>query len=138
MRFNSWLFWAIAGYFFIITIVYVVWGLFDKGYVEPAGTVALLLCAVFAALVAFYLTVHVRSSAEAAAQDRPDGTLEDDDPEMGFFSPWSWWPLIVGFACTVIFAGLAIGVWLAFIGGGLLLVSMVGWTYEYYRGNFAH
>jgi hypothetical protein len=33
--------------------------------------------------------------------------------------------------------GVAAGAWIAFIGGGILVVSLVGWVYEYYRGYFA-
>ncbi|MDO9396452.1 MAG: cytochrome c oxidase subunit 4, partial [Herbiconiux sp.] len=33
--------------------------------------------------------------------------------------------------------GLAVGVWISFIAAALLLVAIVGWTFEYYRGYFA-
>jgi hypothetical protein len=32
--------------------------------------------------------------------------------------------------------GLAVGVWIAIIGIPLVVIALVGWTYEYYRGNF--
>ncbi len=35
------------------------------------------------------------------------------------------------------FLGLAVGIWLMFIGAPIVLVSVIGWYYEYYRGNFA-
>jgi hypothetical protein len=35
------------------------------------------------------------------------------------------------------FLGLAVGVWIAFVGAGLLVIALVGWVFEYYRGNFA-
>jgi hypothetical protein len=57
---------------------------------------------------------------------------------MGHFSPWSWWPFIIGLALFFIFLGLAVGIWVTIIGVPLALVAIVGWTYEYYRGNFAH
>jgi hypothetical protein len=38
---------------------------------------------------------------------------------------------------AVIALGLAVGVWVSFIGVPLLLISLSGWVYEYYRGNFA-
>ena len=33
--------------------------------------------------------------------------------------------------------GMAVGVWLSIIGVALIVISLVGWVYEYYRGNFA-
>jgi hypothetical protein len=44
--------------------------------------------------------------------------------------------LASGAALTVL--GIAIGPWISFIGAGVLIVSLVGWVYEYYRGYFAH
>ena len=62
---------------------------------------------------------------------------DDGDAELGFFSPCSWWPLVLAFAIGLSFLGLAVGFWLTFCAVGLVLVALVGWVYEYYRGNFA-
>ena len=35
------------------------------------------------------------------------------------------------------FLGLAIGFWITFIAVPIVVVALVGWVYEYYRGNFA-
>ena len=71
-------------------------------------------------------------------EDRPEADIDDADPELGHFSPWSWWPLVLGFAIGLAFLGLAVGVWIAIIGIPLVVIALVGWTYEYYRGNFGH
>ena len=34
--------------------------------------------------------------------------------------------------------GLAIGFWIVYIAAGLALVALVGWVYEYSRGDHAH
>ena len=73
--------------------------------------------------------------AAALAPGRVDG--DDGDPELGFFSPWSWWPVILAAGAASVFLGLAVGIWIAIIGGGLAIIALVGWTYEYYRGYFA-
>ena len=39
---------------------------------------------------------------------------------------------------ALIFLALAVGMWIIYIGGALVAVALVGWVYEYYRGNFAH
>ena len=36
------------------------------------------------------------------------------------------------------FLGRAVGIWSTFIAGGLAVVALVGWVYEYSRGDHAH
>jgi hypothetical protein len=57
---------------------------------------------------------------------------------MGTFAPWSWWPLILGAGAATCFAGMAVGFWVVFIGGGLVLVALIGWVFEHSRGDWAH
>jgi hypothetical protein len=70
-------------------------------------------------------------------EDRLDANIDDGDAELGFFSPWSWWPIMLAASAALAFLGLAIGFWIAFIAVPLFVISIVGWVYEYYRGNFA-
>ena len=137
MKTNANLLWVLTVFFVIVTIVYVVWNLLDHGAVEWAGTFLLGLTAALMALVAFYLgKVHAAQGGELP-EDRLDGNIDDGDPEMGFFSPWSWWPIFLAASTALIFLGLAVGYWICFIGLGIGLVALTGWVYEYYRGMFA-
>ena len=70
-------------------------------------------------------------------EDRLDANIDDGDAELGFFSPWSWWPILLAGWAALAFLGLAVGPWITFIGVPLALICLVGWVYEYYRGNFA-
>ncbi len=45
--------------------------------------------------------------------------------------------MILAAGAASVFLGLAVGIWIAIIGGGLAIIALVGWTYEYYRGYFA-
>lgn len=36
------------------------------------------------------------------------------------------------------FLGVAAGLWIVPIGLVLVAITLVGWVYEYYRGNFGH
>ena len=49
-------------------------------------------------------------------EDRLDASIDDGDPELGHFSPWSWWPLILAISATLGFLGFAVGVWIAAVG----------------------
>ena len=139
MKTNANLLWVLTVFFAIITVVYVVWSLLDAdhGRVEWAGTFMLALTTVLMAFVAFYLgRVHAAQGGELP-EDRLDGNIDDGDPEMGFFSPWSWWPIFLAASAALLFLGLAVGIWICFIGLGLGLIALTGWVYEYYRGLFA-
>lgn len=139
MRASANLFKILTGFFVVVTIVYVVWGNLDayQHKVEWAGTFALALCALLSAFIAFYLgRVHKAQGAELP-EDRLDANIDDGDPEMGFFSPWSWWPIMLAASTALLFLGLAVGFWICFIALGIGFISLVGWVYEYYRGMFA-
>lgn len=70
-------------------------------------------------------------------EDRLDANIDDGDAELGFFSPWSWWPIVLAGGAALAFLGLAVGFWITFIAVPLALIGLVGWVFEYYRGNFA-
>ncbi|WP_230006844.1 cytochrome c oxidase subunit 4, partial [Microbacterium sp. Bi128] len=59
------------------------------------------------------------------------------DPEMGEFSPWSWWPIILAGSAAIAVIGLAVGSWLVPVAFVIFVIAIVGWVYEYYRGYFA-
>ncbi|MDP2014756.1 MAG: cytochrome c oxidase subunit 4 [Actinomycetota bacterium] len=104
---------------------------------DPIGTTALVLCGGLAFLVGFYL-LYTAKRVYPRPEDRGDANIDEADPEYGFFSPNSWWPLVVGFAafCTVL--GLVFAVWLIAFGAFLLVIALIGWLFEYYRRDFAH
>ncbi|MCU1515102.1 MAG: Cytochrome c oxidase polypeptide 4 [Microbacteriaceae bacterium] len=151
MNANAKLFWILAVFFIVADAAYVVWSIVDhnarlayspveakNGFpVEWVGAVGIALTGVLSGFIAFYLGRTAASTGGVLAEDRPDAEIDDGDPEQGFFSPWSWWPIMLAAGAALLFLGIAVGVWIAFIGAAITVVSLVGWVYEYYRGNFA-
>lgn len=137
MKGSALLFWVIAVFFFLTAVLYTAWGWLDKGEIDWSGGTPLGLVALFAALVAFYLTQSYRSQGGQLPEDRNDANVDDGDPEIGHFSPWSWWPVLLGAGAALVVLGLAIGIWICFIGVAFSLICLIGWTYEYYRGYFS-
>ena len=139
MRANVIMFWILAVFFGLAAVVYGVWSALDE--VDPgmawAGTVALSLTTVLSAFIAFYLVRVQRAQGAELPEDRLDANIDDGDAELGFFSPWSWWPIILASGAALGFLGLAIGFWITFLAVPLVIIALVGWVYEYYRGNFA-
>lgn len=151
MNAASRLFYVLAGFFVLAGVAYVIWiGLYDASAVaqlptealgsgpsvEWVGTVGLFLTAILSLLIAFYVGRIHRAQGGELPEDRPNANIDDGDAEVGFFSPWSWWPVMLGGSAAIVFLGMAVGTWIIAIGASLAAISLVGWTFEYYRGNF--
>ena len=131
MRIEGFLFIGCAAFFAIVDVVY--WH-FSK---DPTGTTALALAVGLAFLTGFYLLFTGRR-LPPRAEDVPDAEISDGTGELGFFSPHSWWPLITGMSAAVAALGVAVGWWLFLIGMLFVLLSSIGFVFEYYRGQYAH
>jgi hypothetical protein len=103
---------------------------------ELVGTTALALSAGLAFLIGFYALLTSRRVG-VRPEDDPNANIEDADPDYGFFSPHSWWPLAVGFSTMLVVLGLVFAVWLLILGVGALMAALIGFVFEYYRGPFA-
>ncbi|MGL4340546.1 MAG: cytochrome c oxidase subunit 4 [Rhodoglobus sp.] len=142
---NIRLFWILAGFFFVADVIYIIWSLLVSASpaaqtspsIEWVGSLAIGLTGVLSAFIAFYLGRIHQSQGGELPEDRLDASIDDGDAEQGFFSPWSWWPVVLAFSAALTFLGIAIGPWIAFIGVAIFLISIVGWIFEYYRGYFA-
>jgi 4-hydroxybenzoate polyprenyltransferase len=104
---------------------------------DEVGTTALALTGALAFLVAFY-AMYTSKRVYPRPEDRLDAEIDEADPEYGFFSPHSWWPFVVASSVTLVVFGLIFAVWLIVLGVAALVFAIVGWLFEYYRGEFAH
>ena len=133
MTVESWLFGA--GTFFFVPIG-VIYGLLTS-WQEPVGPTALILTGGLALMVGWFLWFTARH-IDARPEDDPQAPIEAAAGEYGFFSPHSWWPLPLGAAAALTFAGLAVGWWMVTIGVVFGALALVGWVFEYWRGAHAH
>jgi len=143
MKTNATLWWILTVFFFIVAVMYTVWNIIAYPNlewfhaIEWVGSVALLFTSAMAALIAFYVgRVHKAQRGELP-EDTLTADIDDGDPEMGEFSPWSWWPIVLASSAALAMLGLAVGQFLLPIGFAVFVVAIVGWVYEYYRGYFA-
>ncbi len=139
MKSNVVIFGILTAYFVIVGTLYTVWNLLTHGYLEWAGTLAIYLSGGLTAFIAVYLWLVKKKQGGVLIEDQLEADIDDGDPEIGEFSPWSWWPMLLAFALALLVLGLCIGFnfWLSFLSLPLVLVGVVGWVYEYYRGHFA-
>jgi hypothetical protein len=131
MRVEGWLFLGCAIFFGVADIFY--WNLSH----DPTGATALALSVGLAFLTGFYVLFTGRRLPRRP-EDDTEGQIEEGTGELGFFSPHSWWPLFVGLAGALAAIGVAVGWWLFLIGALALMLSVIGFVFEYYRGHFAH
>jgi hypothetical protein len=140
MRAQANIFWVLAVFFFVADAGYTVWSLLSSEFnkVEWTGTLGIGLAGIMAVFLGFYMNrAHYAQTGELP-EDRLDANIDDGDTEIGFFNPYSWWPIVLAAGCTLCFLGLAVGFWIVFIGAAITTVALVGWVYENYRGQYQH
>ncbi|WP_165064946.1 aa3-type cytochrome oxidase subunit IV [Marisediminicola senii] len=129
--------YVMGGSFLTVTSVYLFWSL-QAHNLELVGVITVGLCAVLCLLLAFYFGRLVKSvGGDLLAEDRLDANIDDGDSELGLFSPWSWWPILLAAASTILILGLSVSAWIAIIALPILILCLIGWFFEYYRGYFA-
>lgn len=103
---------------------------------EPVGAVGLGLSAGFGLMIAGYFAMTDRKM-DLDPSDKPEGEISDVSGEVGFFSPHSWWPLWLAASISLLSLGLAVGWWIVFIAAPLVVLAVIGWTFEYFSGEHA-
>ncbi|CPU66961.1 MULTISPECIES: cytochrome c oxidase subunit 4 [Cellulosimicrobium] len=126
------LFIFLTPFFALIGVVYGLW----SGW-EPVGSAALLLTAGLSGMIGAYLALTAKR-IDARPEDDPDGLIEQGAGDQGVYAPWSWWPLAIAGSAAVVFLGLAVGWWLVYVGIALSAIALVGWVFEFSRGQHAH
>ena len=127
------LFGGLAGFYFIVAVIY--WQVGG----EAVGITAILLSGGLAALIGYYLWFTNKRLGGSLVEDRLDAEISDGAGELGFYSPHSWWPLPVALSMCAAGLGLLIGWWLTLIAVGALVVSIMGFVLEYEKpGTSVH
>jgi hypothetical protein len=147
MKTNARLFLLLTVFYAVDALVYGVWSYnvsassgnyVNSGkHVEIIGTAAIGMLAFLSGFIYFYVN-KLSNTTGLLPEDRLEANIEDGDAEIGFYSPWSWWPLALGVFGALSFASLAVGWWLTFIAIPLALIAVVGFVFEYSRGQHAH
>ena len=104
MKVEAWIFAITTAFFVVVSPAY--WLIAG----DWTGTSALVMTTLLAAMVTLYLGFHA-SKMEPRPEDRKDGDIADGAGELGFFPPYSWWPLWCASSLGVIVYAVAIGAW---------------------------
>ena len=132
MKSETWLFVITTVFLALVTPAY--WFISN----DWTGTSALTMTTLLTGMIALYLGFHAKKM-DPRPEDRKEGEIADGAGELGFFPPYSWWPLWCALTLAVMVYGTALGEWwLVIIGGSLGAVALCGLIFEYYRGEHAH
>lgn len=127
---------VLAAFFTLSAIAYVILSNIYWGYMEPIGTIVIGLLVPLTLFIAYYLYAADKRTS-LLPEDNLNAEISDDSGEVGFFSPWSWWPLILGAALAFVFLSLAVGWWLTYFAIPFAIVATIGFVFEYSRGSSA-
>ncbi|MGB9223410.1 cytochrome c oxidase subunit 4 [Mycobacterium sp.] len=139
MHIEARLFEFIAAFFVLTTVLYaVLTALFATGGVEWAGTTALALTGGLALITATFFRFVARR-LDTRPEDYEGAEISDGAGELGFYSPHSWWPIMVALSASVAAVGIALWLpWLIVAGVVCVLASAAGLVFEYYIGPEKH
>ncbi|MDP9182405.1 MAG: cytochrome c oxidase subunit 4 [Actinomycetota bacterium] len=100
---------------------------------DPTGFTAIILSGGMAFIIGYYALFTSRRM-DARPEDREDAEIAEGAGEVGFFAPYSWWPIAMGFSFSLTTVGMVFGAFLIIIGLACLLASVSGLLFEYYVG----
>jgi len=136
MKTNVKIFNLLTVFYLVVAAVYGYWSNLVYGEIEFIGFAAIGMLVFLTGFISFYLGKTARSFT--GPEDLPDANIEDGEAEMGFFAPWSWWPIMLGIGGAICFTSLAVGWWMFIIGFPLAIVALIGFVFEHSRGLHAH
>jgi len=139
VRIEARLFEILTGVFVLAAVVYgVLTKVFEPGGVEWAGTTALVMTAGLSLIIGTFFRFVARR-LDTRPEDYPDADIADGAGELGFFSPHSWWPILIALAFSTAAVGAALWLpWLIFAGIVFVLAAVCGLVFEYYVGPEKH
>jgi hypothetical protein len=139
MHIEARLFEFLTAFFALAAVGYgVLTALYANGGVEWAGTTALVLTTGLTLITGTFFRFVARR-LDTRPEDYEDAEIADGAGELGFFSPGSWWPLLIALSASVTAVATALWLpWLLVAGVVFVLASVAGLVFEYYIGPEKH
>jgi len=141
MRIEARLFEILTGFFGLAAVAYGGLTAFfqvPKGSPEWAGTTALVMTAGLSLIIGTFFRFIARR-LDTRPEDYNDADIADGAGELGFFSPHSWWPILIALSFSITAVGAALWLpWLIATGIVMVLAAVCGFVFEYYIGPEKH
>ncbi|HWC84086.1 MAG TPA: cytochrome c oxidase subunit 4 [Pseudonocardiaceae bacterium] len=137
MKVEGRIFLGVAAFAFIMAVVYGVWtsvGSYNHR-VEPIGVIGLLLTGGLCLIVGTFFGFIARRLEQPRPEDSTEAEISDGAGDVGFFSPGSYWPIVLALSAAIVAVALAFWlIWLLVVGIILVLLMVGGLVFEYHVG----
>jgi hypothetical protein len=139
MHIEARLFEILTAFFVLAFIGYTtLTAIFANGGTEWAGATALALTAGLSLIIGTFFRFVARR-LDTRPEDYEDAEVSDGAGELGFFSPHSWWPVLIALSASVTAVGVALWLpWLIAAGVAFVLSTVAGLVFEYYLAAEKH
>ncbi|MGK2880685.1 MAG: cytochrome c oxidase subunit 4 [Mycobacterium sp.] len=139
MHIEARLFEFLTAFFAFCAVLYT-WltAAYADGGVEWAGVTGLVMVSGMMLIIATFFRFVARR-LDTRPEDYEDAEIADGAGELGFYSPGSWWPILIALAASVTAVGLALWLpWLIAAGVVFVLATAAGLVFEYYVAAEKH
>ncbi|GAC69511.1 cytochrome c oxidase subunit 4 [Gordonia soli] len=138
MKIEARIFELLTAFFFVAAIIYTICTFFSGRGVEWAGVTAMFFTGGLTLIAGTYFRFVARR-VEIRPEDYEEAEIEDGAGELGFFSPHSWWPLLLAAGAALFAIGFATGnFWFAIFAAAVIIASAAGLVFEYHVGPEKH
>ncbi|WP_067859022.1 cytochrome c oxidase subunit 4 [Nocardia shimofusensis] len=138
MRIEARIFELLTVFFIIVAFVYGFFTAQSRTGIEWAGTTAIVLTAGLSLIVGTYFRFIARR-LDLRPEDYEDAEIVDGAGDLGFFSPGSFWPILLAGAGSIAALGLAFfEPWLIAVGVVAVVAAAAGLVFEYHVGPEKH
>ncbi|MGB3769695.1 MAG: cytochrome c oxidase subunit 4 [Rhodococcus sp. (in: high G+C Gram-positive bacteria)] len=138
MKIEAKLFEILTMFFILVGILYGVFTGFSRTGIEWAGLTAIALSAGLTLIVGTYFRFVARR-LDTRPEDYDDAEIADGAGDLGFFSPGSFWPIVL--AGSGAFMALAFAFyepWMLALGALAIIAAAGGLVFEYHVGPEKH
>ena len=138
MKIEAKIFEILTVFFLIVGIVYALFTGLSRTGVEWAGVTAIALSVGLTLIIGTYFRFVARR-LDTRPEDFDDAEVSDGAGALGFFSPGSFWPILLAAAGAVVAVGFAFLLWwMIALGVALVLAAAAGLVFEYHLGPEKH
>ncbi|RVW04939.1 cytochrome c oxidase subunit 4 [Rhodococcus spongiicola] len=138
MKIEAKLFEILTVFFILVAIVYGVFTAYSRTGIEWAGLTAIVLSAGLSLIVGTYFRFVARR-LDVRPEDYEEAEVSDGSGDLGFFSPGSFWPILLAGAAAIAALSLAFfQAWMIVAAVVLVLAAAAGLVFEYHIGPEKH
>ncbi|WP_132991593.1 cytochrome c oxidase subunit 4 [Gordonia zhaorongruii] len=138
MKVEARIFEILAIFFIVMGVIYAVCTFYYRTGVEWTGATCMFFSGGLSLIAGTYFRFVARR-VEIRPEDYEEAEVEDGAGELGFFSPGSYWPIMIAAAAALFAIGFASGNFWFSIAFVVIIIGVVaGLVFEYHVGPEKH